>query len=260
MPVRLPAQTFSVPPSPAAAGSWRYGRVRGSRKTFVLAMLISAWLHAVVLFGFGRHHPKPAVAVHDDSSIAFTIALPLPDKPEEPEPAPSDEAGTPPEIGPPAPMLPDRPMVALPSDFVQPIDFASLIERPDLSGVKIFTIPENIGRGGGKIGEGLGNIFNLADLDRAPEPTFQPAPIYSTSLKSRMITGIVKVEFVVDTEGRVRNASVVETINCGFDAATLAAVAKWRFRPGTRASRKVNTRMRVPITFSLVDPLDLVEP
>ena len=44
--------------------------------------------------------------------------------------------------------------------------------------------------------------------------------------------------------------------NHGFDEVTLATVARWRFRPGTRAGRAVNVRMRVPIAFSLRDGLD----
>ncbi len=31
---------------------------------------------------------------------------------------------------------------------------------------------------------------------------------------------------------------------------------KWRFRPGVRASQKVNTRTRVPIVFTIEDAID----
>jgi protein TonB len=80
--------------------------------------------------------------------------------------------------------------------------------------------------------------------------------VFPFNLKREAITGQVRVEFVVDTEGRVRNAFVIETTHPGFDEAALTGVSRWRFRPGYKNGRKVNTRMQVPILFRIVDGLE----
>jgi protein TonB len=67
------------------------------------------------------------------------------------------------------------------------------------------------------------------------------------------VTATVRVEFIVSTEGRVVNPVVVHTTASGFEEAALTGVAKWRFRPGWKGGRKVNTRMAVPIVFTFTD-------
>lgn len=236
----------------SAKHSWRYEGRRRCRKMLGLALVISAGLHAVVLFGFGRNKKPVPRQAEKSELIALTVTMPELTE-EEPETPASEEDGRAPDLGSFAPVQSDRPQLPQLSDFVQQIDYSSLLPQPDLSGAKILTIPGHIGRGGKKIGEGLGNIFNLADLDRVPEPVLQMAPLYPPKLKKKGEEGIVRVEFVVDTQGRVVGAFVFESTNHGFDEATLATVAKWKFRPGTRGGRAVNTRMRVPISFSLND-------
>lgn len=184
------------------------------------------------------------------------IAIPELKELDEPAPRIGDEAGDVPEFGPPPPMQADLPQLPRPDDFVQQIDLTSLLPRPDFGEAKVLTIPEHISRSGKGIAESLAHIFNLADLDRAPEPLVQMAPAYPAKLKKKGEEGTVRVEFVVDTRGNVVSATVIESTNHGFDEVTLATVAKWRFRAGVRAGRPVNVRMRVPIAFSLRDGLD----
>jgi len=239
-----------------AAHSWKYPSRSRSRKTVALALLISGGLHALLLFGI--RPPKKPVARHtaDENLIALTITMPELEELDEPAPRIGDNAAEAPEFGPPPPMQADLPQLPRPNDFVQQVDLSSLLPRPDFGDAKMFTIPEHISRGGKRIAESIGNIFNLADLDRAPEPLLQMAPAYPTKLKKKGEEGTVRVEFVVDTRGNVISALVVESSNHGFDDVTVATVLKWRFRPGVRGGRPVNVRMRVPIGFSLRDGLD----
>jgi protein TonB len=187
-------------------------------------------------------------------SIALTFTMPQLKELEEPETGPKEELDTKPDLGAPAPMQADLPQIPLPTDFVQAIDYSSLIERPEINLSKIWTVPENIRRGGSPNG-GAGNIFNLSDLDRIPEPVMQAAPIYPHSMKSSGISARVVIDFIVDSGGSVLNAIVFESTHSGFDAAAVTGVQKWRFRPGVRGGRKVNTRMRIPIVFSITDAL-----
>ncbi len=80
-----------------------------------------------------------------------------------------------------------------------------------------------------------------AKSHRALELIVQIAPAFPPKLKKKGEEGIVRVEFVVDTQGQIVNAFVFESTNHNFDEGTLAAVAKWKFRPGLYGGRKVNT-------------------
>lgn len=218
------------------------------------AIALSLGIHVGLFFGMGR--PKPKVVRPVESNlISLTFVMPQLKELEEPEAAPSEEAAIKPDLGLPTPMQADLPQIPLPTDFVQQLDFSSLIEKPDLSMAKVWTIPENIRRGS-KPSEGMGNIFNLADLDRVPQPIVQPAPTFPVALRREVSKATVVVEFIVDIQGRVSNAFMVESTHPGFDEAAVTGVQKWRFRAGVRGGMKVNTRMRVPIIFKIVDDVD----
>jgi protein TonB len=65
------------------------------------------------------------------------------------------------------------------------------------------------------------------------------------------IAGEVLVDFIVDSNGDVRNAYAVRSSQREFEAAAVQAVSKWKFRPGKKGGRNVNTHMQVPIVFTL---------
>jgi protein TonB len=214
-------------------------------------MLISVGLHAGLLLGFRKHGAKSVAPAKEEYAIAL-IPMPQIKDLEEPEPATSNDAA-PTDLSMPVPMQADFPQLPKPADFVQAINFASLLEQPDFSKLKVYAVPEHIRSGTGKIAEGIGKIFNLADLDRIPEPILQPAPQYPIAMRRDALTATVRVEFIVGTDGRVLDAVVVETTHHGFDEAAVAGVSKWKFKPGMKAGRKVNTRMAVPIVFKFSD-------
>lgn len=245
------AKATPVPP----AGSWRYDGGRRSRSWLIVAACFSAALHVGLLFGITRAPKKPgAPAVAEVPAIRLTI--PEVKELEEPEPASNEEPALAAEAPTPMPMQADLPQLPNPADFVQQIDFSTLIERPDLSQLKLLVIPETIRGGSRKIAQSIGAIFNLGDLDRIPDAVFQPAPTYPFSMKREGIECTVIVEFIVDVQGRAVNAVVTESPHSGFNEAAIAGVQKWKFRPGIRGGRKVNTRMRVPIAFRLANNTD----
>jgi len=65
------------------------------------------------------------------------------------------------------------------------------------------------------------------------------------------IEGTVTVGFICDVDGNVRDAYVLNSTHREFDAPAVQAVSNWKFRPGKRGGKTVNTRMSVPIVFSL---------
>lgn len=232
----------------ALTGSWRYPGRPSSRGRICFALLVSAALHVGVLL-VGRSHPRIVPRPAVDHLIMVSIPMPDLKDLEQPD-SPPDLAVEKPDLGDYAPTLMDAPQLVLSSDFVQELNYASLVPPPDLSQAKVFVIPHTINHGA-RLGEGLGNIFSLADLDHVPEPVFQPAPVFPPQLKREVSSARVVVEFVVDTEGHVRNAIATDSTMEGFNDAAVGGVSKWRFRAGLRGGRRVNTRMLVPIIFSL---------
>jgi len=83
----------------------------------------------------------------------------------------------------------------------------------------------------------------LNQLDLQPRVLRRAAPTYPYELSQAKVAGSVLVEFVIDSEGAVRDAKVVRSSHTGFEAPTLTAVAQWKFAPGTKGGRAVNTRV-----------------
>jgi len=90
-------------------------------------------------------------------------------------------------------------------------------------------------------------------LDRAPVPIFQARPIYPSALQKAGISGSAVVEFIVASDGSVVGAHAIKATRAEFGAAGVACVSRWRFKPGEKGGRKVNTRMDVPVYFDIRD-------
>ncbi len=89
-----------------------------------------------------------------------------------------------------------------------------------------------------------------------PRVIKQNRPIYPFALRANGMKGEVIVDFIVDIEGRVRNAFVIRSLNPAFDDPALETVTQWRFQPGRVGERPVNTHMQVPIIFTMDDTND----
>jgi protein TonB len=168
---------------------------------------------------------------------------PLP--PEEPlEVNPEEQPPTPVDFAP--PMQADVPQIVQVDSFVQQM------EPPPPEGMKPAVGVISIPTGSRSFGRGV-EIFDISKLDQIPQVTYQPAPNYPFEMKRAGISGSVLVEFIVDTNGDVRNAFAVKSTNPEFEPAAVQAVSKWKFRAGRKGGRAVNSRMQVPIAFNLKD-------
>jgi RNA polymerase sigma factor (sigma-70 family) len=96
-----------------------------------------------------------------------------------------------------------------------------------------------------------GPVYESAQLDVPPRPTFQARPGYPAAFRSEGIGGEALLEFVVDAAGEVRDATAVRTTHPEFATAALEAVAKWRFQAGVKDTQAVNTRLRLPMKFTI---------
>lgn len=95
------------------------------------------------------------------------------------------------------------------------------------------------------------NVYDISQLDRTPSPRFQSRPQYPVEMRQAGISGEVVVEFVVDRDGAVTNAFALRSSRPEFEAAAVAAVSSWKFRPGQKGGQDVDTRLQIPIVFTL---------
>lgn len=93
--------------------------------------------------------------------------------------------------------------------------------------------------------------LRVNQVDRQPVARFRAGPQYPFEMRRAGISGEVIVEFIVDSQGNAANARAVKSSQKEFETAAVEAVGKWKFNPGAKAGRTVNTVMQVPIVFTL---------
>ena len=70
-------------------------------------------------------------------------------------------------------------------------------------------------------------------------------------MKRNGTTGGATLSLVVDAEGKVHDVQVVKFTHQEFADAAIEAVSQWQFDPGQKNGANVNTRVTVPINFSI---------
>ena len=213
------------------------------RRDLIIGLLVSFVLHGVIVW---LGELEPAVAPQKPKEEVPTIQLMEMPKlePDEPEKVDTDEAPPKPvDFAP--PMQTDVPQIVTDTSFVQKL------QPPPPDGLTInkgaITIPQ--GQVGG-LGKGI-EVFDISKLDQAPVAKFQARPQYPFEMRRAGIAGEVLVDFIVDSNGDVRNAYAARSSQREFESAAVQAVSKWKFRPGKKGGRNVNTHMQVPIVFTL---------
>jgi TonB family protein len=81
----------------------------------------------------------------------------------------------------------------------------------------------------------------------------QVDPVFTREMCYLRQKGKVVVEFIVNKDGLVSDAKVLESTNPVFDDAAIDAVLEWSFKPGTKNKEPVKTRMIVPISLDFND-------
>ncbi len=95
-------------------------------------------------------------------------------------------------------------------------------------------------------------VFELSEIDEAPQPIVRLKPLYPAVARMRALEGFVVLEFTVGDDGATHDVAVLESDPPGiFDTAATRAVARWRFRPGHRQGAPVAVRVRQRVAFAL---------
>ena len=239
------ATLLHAPTSPI--GSWKYKTKRTRRTITLLAALFSLGVHATLLLGFNTKRVKAPRATEEPLTVMLMKMPPIPEDPDDT----IEDVDKSAEAGVDVPRQADFPTTVILDNMVtQTFDPRSLQPNLNVAGTKFVTIPSNV-RIGGTGGRGIKDIFNLADLDRAPSAVFQPPPNIPPSL--RQAGGNVKliIEFIVNNKGEVVDARVLETTDRQYDDVAIASVLKWRFKPGMKRGRPVAVRIHQPFLISI---------
>ncbi len=234
--------------APEPTGLWKYRTLRRSRSATVWAGLFSLSLHALVFLGFNDPVAlKKHVVVHDDPVIQMTMPELEKDEVEPVEALGEEQPEETPSIA--VPMLADLPSLIPIDAFVQPLDFTPSLPA-NLDAARLSYVPVGIARGSSAV-EKLGRIFDVSQLDRQPQPIIRPSPIFPQELKKTFTEAAVVLGFIINTKGEVVSPHVISSDNYRFEEAALNGVLKWKFKPGMKAGRAVNTRIEITITFRL---------
>lgn len=83
-----------------------------------------------------------------------------------------------------------------------------------------------------------------------PIPTKKVSAVYPQDAKEKRIQGNVELDVTVGADGRVKDVSVRKSIP-ELDAAAIAALRQWEFRPGRVDGKPADAVVTITIAFTL---------
>lgn len=87
----------------------------------------------------------------------------------------------------------------------------------------------------------------------APEPLKTVSPAYPEGAKKRGVEGTVFVEATIDRTGSVVGVKVIKAVDPELDAAALAALREWTFKPPVIPGDAERVQAVIPVRFKLSD-------
>jgi protein TonB len=172
---------------------------------------------------------------------------PPPPSPEEqkPEPEEYDEPLDPIEIPEDTEVSPDEPVNDL------GLDLGEMAMGEGAGGGFIMDVPR-FGRRGRAGASEEDDLMGGGDTAEPPVPTFKIQPTYPSALLRKKIGGKVVVAATVDSSGAVTKVSVKQSSGqAELDKAVITAVQKWKFKPGSRDGKPVQSNCLIPYTFEV---------
>jgi protein TonB len=144
-----------------------------------------------------------------------------------------------------------------PEPGVKPEDQFGSLTGSDL-GDPIAGMEEGVEGGvpGGVPGGVLGGVLGgtgtgpVMDYDQGPRPVKITRPQYPQEAFIKKIEGTVLVEILIDSQGRVVRARVLQSVPM-LDQAALQTVYQWVFQPAVKHGRPVPTIAHAPVAFRI---------
>jgi TonB family protein len=95
-------------------------------------------------------------------------------------------------------------------------------------------------------------VYRVGDGISPPSVLSKVDPEYSHSARLGKVHGPVLLSIVVGADGQPHDIRVVRSLEPGLDANAIAAVRKWRFRPGKKAGAAVDVKATIEVNFRLL--------
>jgi len=214
-------------------------------KDLIVGIVLSLSLHSGIYFFSHKTAAPKHVAAQKEEVMQFEMPPPEEEKQDKVEELNDEPVQN--QIAPPS--LVDLPSVVPVNAFTQPLQPPP---PPGLTPSKgAITIPVN--KPGANFGSGIKDLFNVGDLDQKPVAQVRVQPTYPYEMSRAGITGNVTVEFIINTNGEVTQAQATHSSHREFEVPAVQAVLKWRFKPGRKGGRAVNTRASQLLEFTLDD-------
>lgn len=226
----------------------------GSQSRFTLPVSIAVHAGITACVVIVPLMATDVVPAPPDAIGVFTALAPPPPPPPPPPPA----SAAPPRTAKPAPAS---------SPDAAPREAASTIEPEPVTTTSAVGHP--LGVEGGVPGGVIGSLGVVPDVPGVPQPPPPPAgplpvggrikeprkirhvpPVYPAMAQQARIEGVVVIEAVIGTDGRVTQARVLQS-KPFLDDAALAAVKQWVFTPTLLNGVPVPVIMTVKVTFTL---------
>lgn len=175
---------------------------------------------------------QPERPVREPQSTTFEVQREVRQRPR-PQPRPRRDL-TPPKVTPP-------PALTLGGD-ISGIDF----------GLPSFDM-NNLGGDTDKLLGDTDNVVMTSDMvDTAPQAVTRAEIQYPRRAAARQIEGYVVLSILIDANGHVQRAKVIEADPAGvFESEALQNIQKWIFRPATYGGKPVKTWANQTIRFQL---------
>ena len=90
-------------------------------------------------------------------------------------------------------------------------------------------------------------VYNVRDVDRLPVPVFRKAPRVPPAMLRAAASPVVRVTFVVGTDGRVEDVRVVQAATPEMGELVATAIAEWQFEPAIKDGKKVRCVVLQPV-------------
>lgn len=210
-----------------------------------IVLLINALLFIILpYFMMAQKMPEPAI--HVSSVLRIADALRPSGKESAPVPKRSEEDVRPVEklvtVAPEHLEIPLREIRPAVQDIS--LETASLDINPRMEAYPAAALPGSVSP----------IAYDQSEVDQEPITVIKTTPVYPYRARKLNLSGEVRVKFLVDANGQVRDIRIIEADPPGvFDKSVIDALSSWRFQPGRLRSRPVVTRVTTTIVFRLED-------
>jgi periplasmic protein TonB len=96
-----------------------------------------------------------------------------------------------------------------------------------------------------------GVVYEIGNGVTAPKPVSTPNPEYSDRARKKKINGTVIVAMIVTPEGKVRDVTVIKSLERSLDQQAITAVRTWKFEPAMKDGTPVAVHLKAEVSFRL---------